>query len=57
MEIYGRFEVRLHEFSTSALDGVNGQLHAPMLYPWETDPNSHLIGAWVSRRCGLDAVE
>jgi hypothetical protein len=43
---------------TSALEGVNGQRHAPAaLYPQERTslaPHTHWIGGWVELRAGLD---
>jgi hypothetical protein len=43
-------------FLTSALDGVNGQHHAPAaLYPRGKDPGTHWTGGWVGPRAGLDA--
>jgi hypothetical protein len=44
-----------NSFSTSALDGVSGERHAPAaLYPYERTPGTHWIGGWVSLRAGLD---
>jgi hypothetical protein len=41
--------------STSALDGVGGQCHAPAaLYPREKTPGTHCTGGWVGPRAGLD---
>jgi hypothetical protein len=40
---------------TSALDGVNGQRHAPVeLYPRERSPGTHWIGGWVGLRADVD---
>ena len=40
--------------STSAIDEVEGQSHAPaVLYPRER-PGTHCIGGWVGPRAGLD---
>jgi hypothetical protein len=40
---------------TSALDGVNGQSHAPaVLFLRENIPGTHWIGGWVGLRTGLD---
>jgi hypothetical protein len=37
-----------YSFLTSALDGMNGQRHAPAtLYPRVKDPGTHWIGGWV----------
>jgi len=39
---------------TSALEGGEGQLHAPAAsYPRER-PGTHFIGGWVGLRAGLD---
>jgi hypothetical protein len=41
--------------TTSALDGVSGQRHAPaVLYPGERTPGTHCTGGWVGPRAGLD---
>jgi hypothetical protein len=39
-----------YSFSTSALDGVSGQRHAPGKGP----PGTHCTGGWVGPRAGLD---
>ena len=39
--------------STSALDGVGGQRHAPAALPRER-PGIHSIGGWVGPRAGPD---
>jgi len=38
---------------TSALDGVGGQRHAPIVLPPER-PGTHCMGGWVELRAGLD---
>jgi hypothetical protein len=44
-----------YSFSTSALDGVSGQSHAPpALYPWERTPGTHCAGGWMGPRAVLD---
>jgi hypothetical protein len=44
-----------YSFTTSTLDGVSGQRHAPaMLYPWGRTPGTHCTVGWVGRRDGLD---
>jgi hypothetical protein len=44
-----------YSFLTSALDGVNGQHHAPaVLYLKGKDPGTHWIGSWVGLRAGVD---
>ena len=40
--------------STSALDGVGGQRHAPAALPPGRRPGTHCIGGWVGPRAGLD---
>jgi hypothetical protein len=44
-------------FLTSALDGVSGQLHAPVALPRWNRHCTHLTGGWVDLRAGLDAME
>jgi hypothetical protein len=40
---------------TSALDGVSGQLQAPVaLYPGEGTPSAHRTRGWAGPRAGLD---
>ena len=39
--------------STSELDWVGNQHHAPATFPWER-PSTHWIGSWVGPRAGLD---
>jgi hypothetical protein len=47
-----------YSFTTSALDGVSGQLHAPAaLYPRGKDPGTHCTGGWVGPRAGLDTED
>jgi hypothetical protein len=42
-------------YSSSTLDGVSGQRHAPaVLYPGERTPGTHWTGRWVGPRAGLD---
>jgi hypothetical protein len=44
-----------YSFSTSALDGVSGQRHAPAaLYPQVRTPGTHCTGGWVGPRASLD---
>jgi hypothetical protein len=44
-----------YSFSTSALDGVSGQLHAPAaLFPGKRTPGTHCTGGWVGLRACLD---
>jgi hypothetical protein len=51
METQGKRRYNSYLFTTSALDGVGGQRHAPAaLYP-----RHPLIGGWVGLRAGLDS--
>jgi hypothetical protein len=44
-----------YSFTTSALDGVSGQRHAPAaLYPEERTTGTHWTGGWVGPRAGLE---
>jgi hypothetical protein len=45
-----------YSFSTSALDGMSGQRHAPaaLLPPGKGPPGTHYTGGWVGPRAGLD---
>jgi hypothetical protein len=44
-----------YSFTTSALDGVSGQRHAPSgLYSRGKDPGIPCAGRWVDLRAGLD---
>jgi hypothetical protein len=44
-----------YSYSTSVLDGVNGQRHAPVaVYPRGKDPRYPLYRGWVGSRAGLD---
>jgi hypothetical protein len=48
VEAQGKRRYRSYLFTTSALDGVNGQSHAPAaLYPREGTPDTHCTGVWV----------
>jgi len=38
----------------SALDGVDGQRHAPTALSLRKRPGTHCIGGWVDPRAGLD---
>jgi hypothetical protein len=50
----GKRRYSSYSLSTSALDGVSGQFHAPdALYPRERTPGSHCTGGWVGPRDGL----
>jgi hypothetical protein len=44
-----------YSLTTSALDGVSGQRHAPpALYLRGKTPGTHWTGGWVGLRAGLD---
>jgi hypothetical protein len=36
---------------------MNGQLHAPAVFPGEKAPGNHWVVGWVGPRAGLDDVE
>jgi hypothetical protein len=47
-----------YSYSTSALDGVSGQRHAPAPhYPREKTLGTHCTGGWVGLRAGLDTED
>jgi hypothetical protein len=55
MEARGGERYSSYSFTTSALDGVSGQHHAPAaLYPGRKDPGTQFTGGWVGPRAGLD---
>jgi hypothetical protein len=55
---WGERRYSSYSFTTSALDGVNGQHHAPTaLYPRERTPGTHWRGGWVGPRAGLDTED
>jgi hypothetical protein len=39
---------------TQAIDGVDGEPHAPATLPPGKRPGTHCTGGWVGRRAGLD---
>jgi hypothetical protein len=52
---WGKRRYSSYSFSTSALDGVSGQRHAPVaLYLRGKNPGTHWTGGWVGPRAGLD---
>jgi hypothetical protein len=54
--IWGGRRYSSYSFLTSALDGVSGQHHAPVLfYPRERTPGTHWTGGWVGLGVSLDA--
>jgi hypothetical protein len=58
MKAYGRVDVWIHIFLTSALVGGERQLHAPAaLPPGERAPGTHWMGGWVYPRAGLGEIE
>jgi hypothetical protein len=47
-----------YSFLITALDGVGGQLHAPVIfYPREKTHGTHWIGGWVGLSAGLDTQD
>jgi hypothetical protein len=56
MEVQGERMYSSYSFTTSAQDGMSGQLLAPAsLYPRGKDPpGNHWIGGWVGPGIGLD---
>jgi hypothetical protein len=53
--LMGEIRYSSYSFSTSALDEVSGQRHAPaVLYAWEWTPGIHRIGGWMGLRAGMD---
>jgi len=57
VKAYGRVEVQLHVFLTSALDGDELSDSSPGRFTFgERTPGTHQIGGWVGPRAGLDAV-
>jgi hypothetical protein len=58
MQTYGRVNVQIHVFLTSALVGHEWTAsHPDRFTPWERAPDTHWIGGWVGPRTGLDDVE
>jgi hypothetical protein len=56
MEAQGERRYSSYLFTTSELDGVSGQRHAPSaLYPRGKDTRTHWIGGCVGPRAGLDS--
>jgi hypothetical protein len=55
MKAYGRVNVQIHIFSTSALVGGKWSASRPGIFtPGERAPGTNWIGAWVDPRAGLD---
>jgi hypothetical protein len=50
MEVQGKDEYSSYSFTISALDGVSGQRHDPVLIY----PGTHWTGGWVGPTAGLD---
>jgi hypothetical protein len=58
MTMYGRVDVYVHIFLTSALVGGKWSASRPGRFtPGEGAPVSHWIEGWVDPRTGLDVVE
>jgi hypothetical protein len=57
IKTYGRAEVYLHAFLTSALDvGERSASRSGLFTPRERPPDTHWIGGTLDPRSGLDAV-
>jgi hypothetical protein len=58
MKTYGRMNVHIHIFLTSALVGDEWSAPRPGRFiPGEKALSTHWIGSWVGPRTGLNAVE
>jgi hypothetical protein len=59
MTVYGGVAVYIHIFLTSALVGVNDQLHAPVTIPQGNEPPVHTgyEARWVPERSGRHTEE
>jgi hypothetical protein len=58
MKAYGRVDVYIHIFLTSALVGGEWSASRPGLFTLrERAPGTHWIGGWVGPRAALDDVE
>jgi len=57
MKTYGRIEMQLHAFLTSALDlGERLASRSSSFTPWESAPFTHSILSWLDHRSDLEAV-
>jgi hypothetical protein len=57
MELYGKMEVQIHWFLTSALAGI-GEFHSPNgLAPRENAPFPHWSWGWMGPSASLNALE
>jgi hypothetical protein len=58
MKAYGRVDVYIHIFLTSALAGGEWSASRPCRFtPGESSPGIHWIGGWVDPRADLDDME
>jgi hypothetical protein len=58
MKAYGRVDLSIHFFLTSALAGGEWSASRPCRFtPGERAPGIHWIGGWVGPRAGLDDVK
>jgi hypothetical protein len=58
MKAYGRLDVQIHIFLTSAIVGGKWSASRPGIFtPGERTPGTHWIGRWVGPRADLDDVD
>jgi hypothetical protein len=58
MKAYGRVDVEIHVFLTSALvEGEWSDSRTGRFTPAERAPGTHWIGGWVGPRTGMDDME
>jgi hypothetical protein len=58
MKTYGRVDVQIHVFLTSALVGSEWSASRPSRFnPRKGAPDTHCIGGWVDPRAGPDDME
>jgi hypothetical protein len=58
MKAYGRVDVQIHIFLTSAIAGGEWSASRPGRFtPRERAPGIHWLGGWVGPKAGLDDAE